>query len=244
MISTIISQQKNNIRINNIISRIKTFITMTTIPERLNDKWFLNNLQRTISILRLNEKLRLHVPSRSTKDNVPYIVSEELKKLESTHFEICNVNQDEGPITKLLPALRDSCITDTDIIIVCDDDIVYNKNIFQLLKKSVWNNPNKISCMCNNKIEGYKGFAFIKKILKDLANINIPKSCERIDDDVIQEFARFKGIETIYISCGIDSSWKCSFNKSQTDTHPSWSELNNDNRIYLKNKCLNNLHFK
>ena len=169
---------------------------------------------KNISLLDLNDKLRLQIPSKSAKNNQQYIVPEILKKLESKHFEICNVKKDEGPITKLLPALRDKRISDDDIIIVCDDDIAYRENTFQLLKRSIYKNPNKISCMCHDKIEGFKGFAFFKKVLKGLENIKIPKSCVRIDDDIIQQFARHKNIETVYVSYGSILRF-CSMNQNK-----------------------------
>lgn len=244
MISTIISEQKKNIFYDTVMSPIKTYITMTTIPERLNNKWFLSNIQITISLLDLNDKLRLHIPSKSAKNNQQYIVPKSLKKLESTHFEICNVKKDEGPITKLLPALRDKRISEDDIIIVCDDDIAYRENTFRLLKRSIYKNPNKISCMCHDKIEGFKSFAFFKKVLKGLENIKIPKSCVRIDDDIIQQFARHKNIETVYVSYGSDSSCFCSMNRKETDTHPQWNKLENDNREMMRNDCFNDLNFK
>ena len=59
MISTIVSEQKKNIFYDTAMSPIKTYIIMTTIPERLNNKWFLSNIQRTISLLDLNDKIRL-----------------------------------------------------------------------------------------------------------------------------------------------------------------------------------------
>ena len=78
-------------------------------------------------------------------------------------------------------------------------------------------------------------------MLKGLENIKIPKSCVRIDDDIIQQFARHKNIETVYVSYGSDSSCFCSMNRKETDTHPQWNELENDNRERMRNNCFNDL---
>ena len=171
----------------------KTFVTMTTIPSRLQDPWFYKNLQRTLS-LPGNFVIILNIPYVSMK-NVPYIIPDHIDKLqrESGHKFIINRCKDEGPITKLLPTLRNPVIPDNAPIIVVDDDIVYKEHIFSVLSTSIQKYPKKVSSMCNDNgpgIEGFKGFGFIKKTLEGLADIQIPTSCIRIDDDVINAYIK------------------------------------------------------
>jgi len=157
---------------------------MTTIPERLTTDWCYNNLQRTISLLSENQTLVINIPRISSK-KILYNIPPKIKNLQGKKFIINNCEKDEGPITKILPTLRNSKIPDESIIIVCDDDIVYKKNTFNLLENSILKNPDCVSSMCNIAVCGFKTFGFTKKIVKPILNINIPTSCFRVDDDVM-----------------------------------------------------------
>ena len=236
---------ENSCIINNkgeIIVRysIKTYISITTIPERLINEWFLTNLMKTISLLSYNQTLILNVPIISLEGE-KYIIPEPVNNLQGPKFIINRCEKDEGPITKLLPTLRNAIIKDDDIIIVLDDDIVYRKNVFKLLENGVINKNTHISVMCNKNIEGFKGFAFVKKLLKGILNINIPKSCIRIDDDVISWYSKEKGIETNTIIYKNNSHGFCSMHRDKTDTHPKWDELHKDNRKPMVIKCIKDI---
>ena len=163
----------------------KTYVSMTTIPERLKDEWFLNNLKKNISLLKNNQILVINIPKVSLKGE-EYVIPDVIDKMQSINFTINYCEKDEEPITKLLPTLKNNKIKDDDIIIICDDDIVYKENVFKLLEKNVIKYKNDVSCMCNDLKEGYKGFAFIKKILKPILTFKIHDSYTRIDDNLIQ----------------------------------------------------------
>lgn len=207
----------------------------------MRDKWFLNNLRRTLSLLPNNQTIILNVPYKSSKGQ-EYIISEELSLLQGNKFIIYRCEKDEGSITKLLPALRNQNIKDNDIIIVCDDDIVYKENIFSLLENSVSNNRYQIFSMCGKEIQGFRGFAFYKKVLKGLLDINIPNSCFRIDDDVINWYANKNNITVNGVSYDRDTNGMCSIYKDKTDTHPKWDELGKDNRKPMIKKCISELN--
>jgi hypothetical protein len=226
--------------------RHRIWITMTTLPERLMTQWFSDTLTGTIArCSRLGATLLLQVPVH-TKKKQPYTVPLRISNMQNETFRVNRVPEDEGPITKILPALRDSDIGDDDTVIVCDDDIVYRRNVFQLLVNSVEKHPSAVSCMCHKRIEGFKGFAFRKRVLQDLVRIHRPSSCYRIDDDVLVEFARHRKIKTVAVPYNQDSTqdygWTCSMHQKETDTHPPWLELGSDDRAPLVQQCVSELH--
>ena len=98
--------------------------------------------------------------------------------------------------------------------------------------------------MCNKNIEGFAGFGFKKKVLKGILNMNIPESCKRIDDDVIEYYAKKNKIRVVGVSYGKDYSWKCSteINPNGEGAHPDWAELRNDDRTKIRKKCLKDLN--
>ena len=228
-------------KVENYVHSQKTYISMTTIPERLKDDWFLNNLKRTIGLLENNQILIINIPKFSLKGE-QYIIPDVMNAMQGKNFIIHHCEKDEGPITKLLPSLRNKEIKDDDIIIVCDDDIVYKEDVFKLLEKSVMDNRNDVSSMCYEFIQGFKGFAFVKKTLKPILNIKIPESCQRIDDDVIEWYIDKNNIHNIVVSYKGNNDWHCSMYTEETDTHPKWSELNTDDREQITKKCLKDLN--
>lgn len=220
----------------------KTYISMTTIPERLEHEWFYNNLKRNISILDKNQKIILNVPFVSLKGE-KYLIPANIYDLQGDKFMINVCDHDEGPITKLLPSLRNKIIQDYDIIIICDDDIVYKINTFKKLEQAVLNNKHKISSMCHSLLEGFKGFAFIKKVMKGILDIKIPETCIRIDDDVINWYVKQNNIPIYAVDyennndtfCGIDVY------PNQKDAHPEWEELRSDNREPMIKNCMKDI---
>lgn len=219
----------------------RTFVSMTTVPERLGDPWFETVVLKPMLRRLTNEQLLLQVPP-TTHSGIPYVVPQSILTLQSPRFDVRSVGKDEGPITKLLPALRDPTIRSHDIVIIVDDDIVYKPDVFALLAQSVRSHPRAISCMCNGRIEGFKAYAFRKCTLSPLAKTFIPETCFRIDDDVVAWYARKKKIRTVPVpySDG-DDAWTCSMNQSVTDTHPAWPELMQDAREQIVKRCVADL---
>lgn len=219
----------------------RVWVTMTTLPERLTHAWFEQTLRRTISMCEaIGATLLLQIPPQSQK-GVPYKVPAAVAALEGDSFRIERVSTDEGPITKLLPALRDSKIRGDDVVVVCDDDIVYRKNVFALLARSVRRHPHAVSCMCMAKPQGYAGFAFRKKTLEGLQHVQIPASCRRIDDDVIDAYTQRHHIPLKTVRYVGSSSWICSMHQDETDNHPRWDELRDDDRPQMVQRCVSDL---
>ena len=221
------------------------YVSMTTLPERLITKWFYDNLKRNISMLSPGQILILHIPYKTLKGN-KYIIPDNVKNLEGNNFIINRVQNDEGPITKILPALRNDMIRDDDIIIICDDDLYYKPNVFMLLEKNVNKYPQNVSIMCNsnayskkNQVQGYKGFAFVKKLLKRLINFDIPEECFKVDDNVISHYININNIKVIDFPYNNNKNSLCSVDSKKTNENkPKWYELRNDDRIGDVKKCL------
>jgi hypothetical protein len=220
---------------------------MTTLPERVKTSWFYNNLVKNIAAASKNNfTLILNIPEISGKTGKPYDIPENIQRLvyPNSHFLINYTEKDEGPITKLLPTLRNPLVKSNDIIIVCDDDIVYKENVFEMIYLSVQRRPQSVSAMCNVKIEGFKTFGFKKKTLEPLLSMSIPKSCFRIDDDVIQFFIDSRRIPIVAVPYLSDTEWNCSIHFEESENHPKWEELKNDDRKPMQARCLNELKRK
>lgn len=170
----------------------KTYVTFSTIPDRLNNNTFVENVKYILSLL-TDEILILNLPRVSRKGQ-KYIVPNSLHELTSDKFIINWVDVDEGPITKLLPSLRNKMIKSTDIIIIIDDDVYYKPKTFKIFKKLIFKNPEKIVTFCNKTLKGFRGIAFVKNTMQGLENISIPDSCIKIDDFIIQKYVKYKNI--------------------------------------------------
>lgn len=240
---TIITNDNININISNIRNlkfTVPSYISFTTIPSRLKHPWMFNNIKNRLKIIDDDSQLILNVPDKSLK-NIKYEIPKNIKNLTSKKFYINKCGKDLGPITKIIPTIKLDKISDKSIIIICDDDIKYKKNVFKILKKSVLNHPHGISTMCDMTIEGYSCYAFVKEIMKDLLKLNLTKECERIDDDVISAFVAFKRIPIYQNNYNGINGFECCMEDS-TD-HPPWNELQNDNRNIIRKKCLSSFSY-
>ena len=221
-------------KIRNLKFTVPSYISFTTIPSRLKHPWMFQNIKNRLKIID-DSQLILNVPDKSLK-NIKYEIPKNIKNLTSKKFYINKCGKDLGPITKIIPTIKLDKISDKSIIIICDDDIKYKKNVFKILKKSVLNHPHGISTMCSMTIEGFSCYAFVKEIMKDLLKLNLTKECERIDDDVISAFVAFKKIPIYENSYNGIDGFECCMEDS-TD-HPPWEALKNDNRNIIRKKCL------
>ena len=223
----------------------KCYICLTTIPERIINPWFYENLKYLINLVKdTNMIMILYVPYISSK-NEKYIIPPNVQNLISNSFKIERVKEDLGPITKYSAVLQNNSISDDSVITVIDDDIKY-KDIFKLLYNTVLESPNKVSVMCYKGIEGYKGLAFKKILFKNFKFLKRAPICFTVDDDVIQYFVNKTNIEINVVPFDINpfQHWACSMYQKQTDTHPKWTELNkiNQNKPNLKKLCIEKLN--
>lgn len=179
-----------------------TWISMSTIPERLSHPWFLENLKRTlhsISVMKKKKagysvKMVLNIPEKSRRSGKFYKVPDSVTSLPG--LTIHNCGEDLGPITKFYPLMKATWVQPKDIILVIDDDITYRPEMFEELRQSVLENPDKISCVGTKAVEGFKGYGFRKRLLMGKIPEPLPVSCVPIDDNVLQYICKTKGIGT------------------------------------------------
>ena len=166
---------------------------MTTVPERIINPWFYDNLKNTLN-LNGDYKVLLNIPYKFKKTGEEYIIPDNIKELEKGNLIINRVDEDYGPITKLFGALLNNNIPDNTALLICDDDIHYKKDFVKLIYNEYKKNTDKIYSYCYSAppsdLEGYKGFMMKKSLIKPILNINRPQSCFTIDDDFISEWVR------------------------------------------------------
>tara|TARA_B100000902_G_scaffold373006_1_gene400524 strand:- start:995 stop:1744 length:750 start_codon:yes stop_codon:yes gene_type:complete len=214
------------------------YVSLTTIPERIINPWFYNNLKHLMN-LNGNYKVILNVPYYFKRNNKPYIIPDNVKDLEKDNLIINRINIDYGPLTKLYGTLLNDTIPDNSALLICDDDIVYNKDFITIIYNKYKVNSNKLYTYCYNTIEGYKGYMVKKSIIKPIINFKRPESCFRIDDNFIQESVKKLNIEIIPVSYNNDTSWTCTFDINIHDNHtPKWPELKSDHRPPMIQKCI------
>jgi len=105
----------------------KIILTMTTIPNRLNDSTINSGIGPVIEKLtRLsysNYELHLNIPYKNKKTNQEYIIPEWLINYPSSILKIYRT-YDFGSVTKLIPTLE-RIDNPEQIIITVDDDLEY-----------------------------------------------------------------------------------------------------------------------
>jgi hypothetical protein len=119
---------------------IKVILTMTTIPNRLNNSTLETGIGPVIVRLTTlsydNYELHLNIPYVNNKINQEYIIPEWLQNYPSDKLKIFRT-EDHGPVTKILPTLKR--IEDPEqIIITIDDDLEYMDGFieYHLLKRN------------------------------------------------------------------------------------------------------------
>ena len=133
-----IGPSKNNILYKKLnIKDYKVYIGLTTIPSRINI--LINNLKHFVNTQNVEyEKILVTLPKKYKrfKNN---ITNETINKLKSIKkVEIINIENDLGPASKYLGPLMNGYIKDEDILIIIDDDRIYNENLIKNLICSVF----------------------------------------------------------------------------------------------------------
>lgn len=103
-------------------------ICLTTTPIRIAH--IAATLKSLMSQTRRPQKIRLHIPDFSTREQCSYEIPAELKNLQSVEIIPC---QDFGPATKLIPALQEFILNQNlaQQILIVDDDMVYPRNMVE-----------------------------------------------------------------------------------------------------------------
>lgn len=102
-------------------SRCDIVVCLTTIPSRIGRIHL--TLKSLLAQSRRPDHIRLHLPERSRREGIAYDVPGWLKEIPSLRIVPC---EDEGPATKLLPALT---LPSHQKILVVDDDRVFKPHL-------------------------------------------------------------------------------------------------------------------
>lgn len=121
----------------------RVVISLTTSPKRIH---LMESTIRSITNdqSRKPDLVYLNIPERFGRTNEPYTIPDFLQNYPLVRVN--RVEKDEGPITKLTPAVRAEKDPNT-IIIILDDDIVYDVNLVSDLLRESHNHPGV--CIAN-----------------------------------------------------------------------------------------------
>ena len=218
----------------------------TTTIERIESEWSLAFVKNLLS-LGCIDRFILNLPYRSYLTNALYTVPSWLQELgrdPSCPLEIYRC-EDEGPVTKLLPTLRNRQISDEAYVIVADDDVMYLDGVGCALVaafRAARQNPEKdvsklVFTMCNASLMGYKSYGALKSTLACVLEHDVPPECKKVDDDFFDTIFASRKILYEAVPYNSDTSWTCSMDQAATDTHPQWVELLMEDRGEATETC-------
>ena len=102
-------------------SRSDVIVCLTTIPSRIGHIGL--TLKSLLAQSMSPDHIRLHVPERSLREGIAYQIPDWLREIRSVRIIPC---LDEGPATKLLPALS---LPSHQRLLVVDDDRVFKPHL-------------------------------------------------------------------------------------------------------------------
>jgi hypothetical protein len=201
-------------------------VNMTTIPERFLSDWFANNMRRMLTTMRGNYVWWCNIPPVFETTLEPYVVSPKVQALleEFPNFRLFTTNEDYGPITKVLGPLHNPDIPNTSALLICDDDIQYLPDMVKIAAAHFSRDPSRVYTFCGTGVHGFRGFV-VQKILCQKIPDNMPISCRRIDDDLLD--LHFKGRITPITYNG-KNNWACTVDESD------WGDLHTSTKRALK----------
>jgi len=123
------------------------YVSFTCLPTRItNISLVLKSIQeQTLQ----PDKIIIHYPTKCIRLDIEYDITELNKIIETLPIKdkvIIHLTKDYGPITKIYPIL-DMNLQEDDTIIIIDDDIYYNKYLFEALYLD-FNNENREKAIC------------------------------------------------------------------------------------------------
>lgn len=212
-------------------------VNMTTIPERFASDWFAANMRRMLTTMRGNYVWWCNIPPVFESTQEPYVVSTKVQALleEFPNFRLFHTKKDYGPITKVLGPLQNPEIPSSSALLICDDDIQYLPDFVRIAAAHFANNANRVYTFCGKGVTGYQGFVLKKQLCERIPN-NIPFTCRRIDDDLLD--LHFEQYITA-ISYNNDTSKMCTIDASDWgDWHTEHrTALRDDNRQPMVKAC-------
>ena len=212
---------------------------MTTIPERFASDWFADNARDTMTTMRGKFVWWCNVPPTFEATGEPYVVSRKVRQLlrEFPNFRLFRTSRDEGPITKILGPLINPEIPLDAPLLICDDDWKYNNEIVRLAAAHMSRDPTRVYTFCGMGVMGFRGFVVTKLQCLGIP-INIPTTCRRIDDDLLDMYFKGKTVPITYLGsrsngCTIEN-WDDAVLKGPGELQTA---LRHDNRAPLVKEC-------
>mgnify|MGYP001448132085 CR=1 FL=1 len=220
--------------IYNFNKKKKIYLTMTTLPNRIVSSHFKNVINSLLIQSKYYDKIILNIPYKYKRTNEKYIIPKWIKNNKKIKIIRC---EDNGPATKILGLINN--VEENSILIIVDDDIIYDKNIVKNLIKNYNGNNIVTHELINRKYfkepMGFASYLVPYKFIKNINNIKIPKDCFYIDDTF---FGWYYSTLNINITKINTTYW----DRKKTDKHPKWFELNKDtNRDTITTKCISKL---
>lgn len=175
----------------------KVYINFTTIPPRIK---LIEPVLQSLDSQR-TEKVFINIPQKYKRFNEKMIIPDFIHKY---NVDIFNVDEDYGPLTKLMGPLLNPSISPDSIIIITDDDNIRDEGWANKLVESVRSNPNKVSAYQYFKkdiIWGALGFAFKKSLINknDLLKFRngVKDQCFKVDDHLLTAYFSYKKIPIV-----------------------------------------------
>ena len=161
-------------------------VNMTTIPERFASDWFADNMRRLLTTMRGNFVWWCNVPPTLGSTGEPYVVTRGVRKLlkDFPNFRLFHVSKDYGPVTKVLGPVYNPEIPLTAPLLICDDDIQYHPEFVRTAAAHFARDPTRVYSFCGPELMGFRGYVVEKRLCLDIP-ANMPASCRRIDDDLM-----------------------------------------------------------
>lgn len=189
---------------------ISVYISMTTIPSRF--KFLVETVEKLLCQTMKPQKIIINIPKKYRRfPNIEYNIPQELL---DNHDVIVNIiDEDYGPITKILPALSIVQNSD-DLIVIVDDDVEYPNNLIEELYRN--SKDRSFECVVGLSglnilrkgmdiirtkrhlkkikiLEGFAGVMFVRGMFKDdfvdyVKCVTQNDHCFRCDDLIIHNY--------------------------------------------------------
>lgn len=223
------------------------YITLTTIPERLQSDYFRQALESLI--YQYPTKIILNVPWIYKRTGESYVIPDWIAQHPDVIVHRC---EDQGPVTKVLGGL--SLIPDDAWVIVVDDDHIYKDFLVSELALKFSQRPEGVLCFCTFEepkwVEmghewaarmpcGFAGWIAKATDVKRLQSVPLPKECRLIDDHWLGW--AFHVLQKPVRRISDDYKWYHSIKHKDhgADLHPPWFELRaKTNRRRLQRECM------
>jgi len=147
----------------------KVYASLTTIPSRIKLPHFINNIN---DFIKNNgnyiEKFYIIIAKKYKRFNeeIPDYILQQLENINK--ISIIKIDEDYGPASKYLgPLINCNSILENNILVIIDDDRIYNKNLIK------------------NMITGYNSFPDIK-FLSGLWKEYFNKNYKNLDDNFLE----------------------------------------------------------